>query len=189
MAHAAAYELDSEKPAGGTAGDGGITIGTTTITGGATTQVLFNAAGVVSSSADFTYSSTNKRITGAGGGAAVQLEDTNGASIGYLAGGVGVSCALSTGLLFTGGMATGLAAPAAVTARWTDAKLETTTGINLAVGSAAIATNATVGFLQLPTCAGTPTGAAPDRSVVLDSTNGVVYVRIAGAWEAIALVP
>lgn len=36
---------------------GGITIGTTTITGGATTQLLFNLAGVVSSSAGLTYAS------------------------------------------------------------------------------------------------------------------------------------
>ena len=35
----------------------GITIGTTSITGGATTQLLFNLAGVVSSSAGLTYSS------------------------------------------------------------------------------------------------------------------------------------
>lgn len=36
-------------------GGGGITIGTTTITGGATTQVLFNLGGVVSSSANLTF--------------------------------------------------------------------------------------------------------------------------------------
>ena len=36
---------------------GGITIGTTAITGGATTQLLFNLAGVVSSSAGLTYAS------------------------------------------------------------------------------------------------------------------------------------
>lgn len=39
------------------AGGGGITIGTTTVTGGATTQLLFNLAGVVSSSAGLTYAS------------------------------------------------------------------------------------------------------------------------------------
>jgi hypothetical protein len=41
----------------------GITIDTTTITGGATTQILYNNAGVVSSEAAFTYDFTNNALT------------------------------------------------------------------------------------------------------------------------------
>lgn len=52
----------------------GITIGTTTITGGATTQVLFNLAGVVSSRAGFEISAAN-RLTATGG---VSLVATGG---------------------------------------------------------------------------------------------------------------
>lgn len=44
-------------------GGGGITIDTTTITGGATTQVLYNNAGVVSSEAAFVYNFTNDALT------------------------------------------------------------------------------------------------------------------------------
>src|SRR6266550_41838 len=51
-----------------TAGGGGsgITIGTTSITGGATTQVLFNLAGVVSSDSGFTYAGSSGVVTTGG---------------------------------------------------------------------------------------------------------------------------
>jgi hypothetical protein len=45
---------------------GGITIGTSTITGGATTQVLFNLGGVVSSDAGFTYAGSSGAVTTGG---------------------------------------------------------------------------------------------------------------------------
>lgn len=45
-----------------------------------------------------------------------------------------------------------------------------------------LATNATAGFLRLPTCAGTPTGAAVNGSIVIDTTNSKLYLRIGGAW-------
>lgn len=47
-------------------GGGGITIGTTAITGGATTQVLFNLAGVVSSDSGFTYAGSSGVVTTGG---------------------------------------------------------------------------------------------------------------------------
>jgi hypothetical protein len=46
-----------------TAGASGITIGTTAITGGATTQVLFNLAGVVSSDSGLTYAGSGGTLT------------------------------------------------------------------------------------------------------------------------------
>lgn len=49
----------------------------------------------------------------------------------------------------------------------------------------AIATTATAGFFRLPSCAGTPTGAAPNDSLIHDSTNGALYLRSGGAWVAI----
>lgn len=48
-------------------GGGGLTIGTTTITGGATTEVLFNLAGVVSSDAGLTYVAATDLLTVTGG--------------------------------------------------------------------------------------------------------------------------
>lgn len=45
-----------------TGGSSGITIGTTSITGGATTQVLFNLAGVVSSDSGFTYAGSGGQL-------------------------------------------------------------------------------------------------------------------------------
>lgn len=49
----------------------------------------------------------------------------------------------------------------------------------------AIATDATTGFLRIPSCAGTPTGAAEDDSMVRDSTNHKVYFRSGGNWIAL----
>ena len=49
----------------------------------------------------------------------------------------------------------------------------------------AIATSAVGGHLIIPTCAGTPTGAATAGSLILDSTNNKVYVRSGGNWVAL----
>lgn len=63
-------------------------------------------------------------------------------------------------------------------------------GVEIARGGAdfiispagALATNATTGFLRLPTCAGPPTGAATNGAIVIDTTNSKLYLRIGGAW-------
>lgn len=56
------------------------------------------------------------------------------------------------------------------------------------IGTAALATNATTGFLYIPSCAGTPTGvptAFTGRlALVYDSTNKRLYVYN-GAWESV----
>jgi hypothetical protein len=58
---------------------------------------------------------------------------------------------------------------------------------NFAVGTAAIATNATNGFLYIPTCAGTPTGTPTTKTglapLVVDSTNNKLYFYSGGAWR------
>lgn len=46
-----------------------------------------------------------------------------------------------------------------------------------------IATTATSGFLRVPTCAGPPTGAAVDGSIVIDTTNHKIYFRSGGTWR------
>ncbi len=54
----------------------------------------------------------------------------------------------------------------------------------------ALATTDTIGFLRLPTCAGTPTGvpAALNSTVaaVFDSTNNILYIYNAGWKKAVA---
>lgn len=56
---------------------------------------------------------------------------------------------------------------------------------NVVVGPAAVATNATDGFLYIPSCAGTPTGAptayAGRVAMVFDTTNNKLYVYD-GGW-------
>ena len=57
---------------------------------------------------------------------------------------------------------------------------------NLVVGDAALATNATGGFLFIPSCAGTPTGTPTTYTgriaMVYDSTNDYLYVYN-GSWK------
>jgi hypothetical protein len=54
-------------------------------------------------------------------------------------------------------------------------------------GSAALATNATSGFLYVPSCAGTPTGAPESHTgtipIVVDSTNHKLYFYSGGSWR------
>lgn len=51
-------------------------------------------------------------------------------------------------------------------------------------------TTATAGFLRLPTCAGAPTGAAVNGSLVLDTStgSGKLWARVGGAWVGILVV-
>lgn len=60
-------------------------------------------------------------------------------------------------------------------------------GGNFAVGNGAPATNATDGFLYVPACAGTPTGAPTAFTglapIVVDSTNNKLYFYSGGAWR------
>lgn len=60
---------------------------------------------------------------------------------------------------------------------------------NNAVGKASLATNATDGFIYIPSCAGAPTGVPSTRTgyapLVIDSTNNKLYYRSGGAWKAI----
>ncbi len=63
----------------------------------------------------------------------------------------------------------------------------TKTGSILAGAPAALATNASDGFLYVPTCAGTPTGAPTAQTglvpIVVDTTNNKLYFYSGGAWR------
>jgi hypothetical protein len=57
----------------------------------------------------------------------------------------------------------------------------------MVVGTAALATNATDGFLYVPTCAGTPTGTPTTHTgtapIVVDTTNNKLYFYSGGQWR------
>jgi hypothetical protein len=61
---------------------------------------------------------------------------------------------------------------------------------SIVCGTAAIATNATDGFLYLPSCAGAPTGAPTVQTgtvpCVFDTTDGKLYFYTGGAWVGLA---
>jgi len=58
---------------------------------------------------------------------------------------------------------------------------------NVRVGTAALATTATNGFLYVPTCAGTPTGVPTAITglapIVVDTTNNKLYFYSSGSWR------
>lgn len=71
----------------------------------------------------------------------------------------------------------------------TDESMRMDVSGNVSIGDAAIATNATDGFLYIPTCAGTPTGVPTAKTgrapLVIDSTNNKLYIYSGGAWVAL----
>jgi hypothetical protein len=58
---------------------------------------------------------------------------------------------------------------------------------NVRIGTAALATTATDGFLYIPTCAGTPTGTPTAITglapLVINTTNNKLYFYSGGAWR------
>ena len=58
---------------------------------------------------------------------------------------------------------------------------------SVTIGSNNVATNATNGFLYVPTCAGTPTGTPTAKSgyapIVVNTTNNKLYFYSGGAWR------
>jgi hypothetical protein len=60
------------------------------------------------------------------------------------------------------------------------------------IGTAALATNATVGFPWIPSCAGTPTGAptapyANAAALIVDTSANKLWVRVGGSWKFASL--
>lgn len=63
---------------------------------------------------------------------------------------------------------------------------------SVAFNDAALAANATVGFVMLPSCAGTPTGVPADIPTgqcpaVIDSSANRIWIYVGGAWKYAAL--
>ena len=58
---------------------------------------------------------------------------------------------------------------------------------NAAIGAGSLATNATNGFLYVPTCAGVPTGTPTAKTgyapIVVNTTNNKLYFYSGGAWR------
>lgn len=72
-------------------------------------------------------------------------------------------------------------------------RLRIDNGGNVIVGTAALATNATAGFLWIPSCAGTPSGAptAPytnAAALIIDTTASKIWVRVGTTWKSVAVV-
>lgn len=83
------------------------------------------------------------------------------------------------------------------TGNWFISKIATTLPSllngSLINATGALATNATDGFIYLPTCAGTPTGVPTTFTgtvpIVYDTTGGKLYTRVGGSWVATFTLP
>lgn len=93
---------------------------------------------------------------------------------------------LASGAATTGGMNVGTRG-AHQLSFWTNdtKKITVPSAGGLVVGTAALATNATAGFLYIPTCAGTPTGVPTTQTgtvaMIFDTTNNKLYIYD-GSW-------
>lgn len=124
-------------------------------------------------------SSGNILINNGGGGAHIWFSSTADMGIGRNSGGTNAvmqfsNTAASGSMAFTIGGNQGLG-------------ISNTRNVSL--GIASLATTATDGFLYIPTCPGPPTGAPTAITgfspVVVDGTNGKMYLRTGGSWVAL----
>jgi len=141
----------------------------------------------INSSAGAAASTSLRAFNGTNAGALV-LRGTGFTTSGLItANGVEVVSTAGTLLLYTASsnnvyIATG--SNAAANARIT---CYSNTSVGIGAGAGAIATNATDGFLYVPTCAGTPTGTPTAITglapIVINTTNNKLYFYSNGAWR------
>jgi hypothetical protein len=85
----------------------------------------------------------------------------------------------------------GRIAPGATPAAAYTSHLAITGAGSIVLGSAALATTATDGFLYIPPCAGTPTGTPTAHTgrapLVIDTTNNKLCAYFGGAWRSVTL--
>lgn len=94
------------------------------------------------------------------------------------------------GLIYISRTSTGAALTTSPTHQWRNhgtIQLTIDANNNIVCNNAAIATNATNGFLYVPGCAGTPTGTPTAYTgrvpIVVDTTNNKLYFYSGGAWR------
>ena len=142
-----------------------------------TQAMTLNANGALSIGTTSVYNSAANRGN-------ISVEGSNSAIVNFAVSGT------NRGYAFTDGNNFDLAAEGSRSIRLatngTIRALADATG-NVVVGNGAIATNATDGFLYVPTCAGTPTGTPTTYTgrspIVVDSTNNKLYFYSGGEWR------
>lgn len=90
-------------------------------------------------------------------------------------------------LLDVGGTATGISIGRSAA---TGIAIGSATANTVIGGGAALATNATTGMVQIPSCAGVPSGnvgALGQVALIWDSTDNKLYVGVGGTWKGVVL--
>ena len=153
----------------------GLTATTLTVTGNSTiTGTLGSLTGITS--------------TGTASFANVTASGTLGVTGTSTLGTVGAGALTCTSLTVNGGSGTvSITGPtsASITMTSGNTNVLATSGIVYLGSTSALQTTATVGFPCVPTCVGTPTGAAPNGAIVLDTGNNIFYGRKVGSWAAL----
>ena len=116
------------------------------------------------------------------------FQNKEGVSIDLL--GLAAGTVAAPSLIPTGDPNTGVWFPAADTIAASTGgteRLRVDNNGNVIVNTAAVATNATNGFLYIPGCAGTPTGTPTAQTgrvpLVVDTTNNKLYFYSGGSWR------
>lgn len=96
------------------------------------------------------------------------------------------------GVLFLDGGTVTSGTPGSVSVRTAaTVRLTLDGGGNAVVGAGALATDATDGFLYIPSCNGTPTGTPTSFTgrvpMVYDAANDLFYIYAGGAWKSVGL--
>ncbi len=148
--------------------DYGVTTASTwTFSGAGTFSSAVSTSNVVASSLNAFYSSSvaSRAVMVMNGSGNYGIIGTDGSGTFQL--GYSVSQTLGTAVL-----------------SWTDAG-------NVVVGTAAISTSATNGFIYIPSSAGAPTGVPTSFAgrvpIEIDTTNSKLYAYIDGAWKSVTL--
>ena len=165
-----------------------------TISSGAYTPYTFNVGANTGQTAteipNFKVTGASKTFANGGGAATIATQRWNyfTANTAATSGGGSLTITDSFNLYSEVAVASGTT----ITNNW---GIGTTGGIkivgtaNTVLGNAALATNATTGFLHVPSCAGTPTGTPTLFTgmipVCADSTNNKLYIYSGGAWVAL----
>lgn len=177
-----------------------LTVGTTTATSGTAGSVLFVGSGPVvqQDNANLFWDDTNNRLgIGINSSLVAPLHVKTAATLVARFDGSSSSAQLNVDYAQAGNnrWITYLDASSTPAFRFfnvrrsADAFVLADSGSTIVGDQAALATNATNGFLYVPACAGTPTGTPTAVTgkipIVADSTNNKLYIYSGGAWVAL----
>lgn len=162
-----------------------------TLSGGTANGVAYlNASKAVTTGSGFTFDGTNLGLgvastTPINGTATFQFQSAGGATSYITTGTHNAFMSAVTSGVAVFGTSTGSTTVSIEVANGRGVEIDANR--NVSAGIASLATNATNGFMYVPSCAGTPTGTPTAKTgyapIVVDSTNNKLYFYSGGQWR------